>query len=169
MKSALSQLNQSTSFNDESKSLEKSTRRWNNSRKYSRLAVVYRWSYVWSLCLFMALISALVLCTRYQASLLSVSVSRVPDVFPRASCERRRKPCPKTRETAALRSGASLDCHNGDGFSAGRSIKEGDSDFWSDFSLQGHLRCKQFEDILELQFYSWRSFSIRLYSNLPVE
>ena len=54
---------------------------------------------------FMALIAATVLCARSQDSLLSVSVLRIHVVFSTAGFKGGGKPCPKTRETTALRRG----------------------------------------------------------------
>ena len=54
---------------------------------------------------FMELITALVLCARSQYSVLSVSVRRVNVVFLTAGFKDGGKPCPKTRETAALHRG----------------------------------------------------------------
>ena len=50
---------------------------------------------------FMVLLTAMVLCTRSQDSLLSVSMDRVHVVFSTAGFKSGGKPCPKTRETAA--------------------------------------------------------------------
>ena len=58
---------------------------------------------------FMALITALVLCARSQDSLLSVAVCRINVVFSTAGFKDGGKPCPKTRETAALRRGVQKD------------------------------------------------------------
>ena len=58
--------------------------------------------HVW---VFMALITAMVLCTRSQDSLLSVSVYTVHVVSSAAGLKGGGKPCPKTRETTALRRG----------------------------------------------------------------
>ena len=57
---------------------------------------------------FVALITALVLCATSQDALLSVSVRRVHVVFPTAEFKGGGKPCPTTRETAALRRGIKL-------------------------------------------------------------
>ena len=54
---------------------------------------------------FMALITAMVLCTRSQDSALSVSVRRMHVVFTTAGFKGEGKMCPKTRETIALRRG----------------------------------------------------------------
>ena len=51
---------------------------------------------------FIALIVALVLCGRSQDSLMSVSVRRAHVVFSATRLKGGGKPCPKTRETAAL-------------------------------------------------------------------
>ena len=53
----------------------------------------------------MALIATLVLCARYQDSLLSVSVRSVHVVFSSAGFKGGGKPCPKASETAALQGG----------------------------------------------------------------
>ena len=53
----------------------------------------------------MTLITALVLCARFQDSLLSMSVRRVHVVFSAAGFKDGGKPCRKTPETAALRRG----------------------------------------------------------------
>ena len=59
---------------------------------------------------FMALITnTLVLCARSGDSLLSVSVRREHAVFSTAGFTGGRRPCPKARETAALRSGIKKD------------------------------------------------------------
>ena len=54
---------------------------------------------------FMVLITALVLCTRYQDLVMSMSVRRVHVVFLTAGFKGGEKPCPKTRETTALKRG----------------------------------------------------------------
>ena len=54
---------------------------------------------------FMALVTAMVLCARSQDSLMSVSVRRVHVVFSTARFRGGGKPCPKTRVTNALRRG----------------------------------------------------------------
>ena len=56
-------------------------------------------------CVFMALITTLVLCARSQDLVMSVSVRRVHVVFSTAGFKGGGKTCPKTRETAALRRG----------------------------------------------------------------
>ena len=53
----------------------------------------------------MALITVMVLCAWFQDSLLSVLVRRVRVAFSTAGFKDGEKPCPKTRETAALRRG----------------------------------------------------------------
>ena len=50
---------------------------------------------------FMALITTLVLCARFQDSLLAVSVRRVHVIFSIAGSNGGGKPCRKTHETAA--------------------------------------------------------------------
>ena len=54
---------------------------------------------------FMAFVTALVLCARSQDSSLSVSVRRADVVFSTAGFKGGGKPCPWTRETAALQRG----------------------------------------------------------------
>ena len=53
-------------------------------------------------CVFMALITALVLCASSQDLVMSVSVRRIHVVLSTAGFKGGGKPCPKTRETAAL-------------------------------------------------------------------
>ena len=52
---------------------------------------------------FSAFINPMVVCTRSENSLLSVSTHRKHTVFQTAGFKDRRKPCPKTHETVALR------------------------------------------------------------------
>ena len=52
-------------------------------------------------CVFMALITTLVLCARSQDLAMPVSVRRVLVVLSTAGFKGGGKPCPKTRETAA--------------------------------------------------------------------
>ena len=54
---------------------------------------------------FTAIIIAMVLCARYQDSLLAVSVRRVHIVFSTAGFKGGEKQCSETRENAALRRG----------------------------------------------------------------
>ena len=56
---------------------------------------------------FTALITAMVLCARSQDSVLSVSVRKERVVFSTTGFTMRGKPCPKTRESDALRREAS--------------------------------------------------------------
>ena len=56
-------------------------------------------------CVFMALITTLVLCARSQDLVMTVSVRRVHLVLSTAGFKGGEKLCPMTRETAALRRG----------------------------------------------------------------
>ena len=63
---------------------------------------LYECTYV---CVFMALITTLILCAKFQELVMSMSVRRVHVVFSTAGFKGGGKPCRKTRETAALRRG----------------------------------------------------------------
>ena len=56
-------------------------------------------------CVFMALVTTLVLCAGSQDLVMSVSARRVHVVFSTAGFKGGGKPCHKTRETGALRRG----------------------------------------------------------------
>ena len=60
---------------------------------------------MWTYTDFMALVTAMFLCAKFQDSLFSISVFRVHVVFSTAEFKDRRKPCPKTPETAVMRRG----------------------------------------------------------------